>query len=226
MKRSAILLTMLGFVALLGLGGWVISGFMRLSHSILPGYAASPSRSMQPYEVVLKYDRRNDDIPLAPMSEWHLKIPRAFIWSELGGNGNIGGAGHQQYFVDMAATIGINGDFSPSVLSNQRENTTNGFYISLRNSIVGYTFSKTYQCIREDEIGEFSGMKKSKIQACDKNDGFEKRCVVYMHYKGWNVRINMPKSNYFGDYVKSCEAVAGFLSKYTVDVDDVRGLGD
>ena len=35
----------------------------------------------------------------------------------------------------------------------------------------------------------------------------------------------MPKSNYFGDYVKSCEAVAGFLSKYTVDVDDVRGLG-
>ncbi len=49
--------------------------------------------------------------------------------------------------------------------------------------------------------------------------------MVYMHYKGWSVKINMPKANYFGDYGKSCEAVAGFLSKYTIDVDDVRGLG-
>jgi hypothetical protein len=222
MKR---ILAVVGLIALLGLGGWMMSGIVRLSHSILPGSAASPSKSMQPYELVLKYDRRSDDIPSAPMSEWHLKIPRAFIWSELGGNGNIGGAGGRPYFVDIAATIDQDGNFSPSICSNVKDNSERGFYIFLNNSISGYKFSKTYKCIRNDEIDSFFNSKKLSFRSCDVNDKLEKRCMVYMHYKGWYIQVNMPKSNYFGDYVKSCEAVDGFLSKYTVDVDDVRGLG-
>lgn len=225
MKKSATFLaSLVGLAVLLGFGYWTTEGFSQLSRSILPGMPNSTSRSKEPYELAFKFYLSGAQGGNASLAEWHLKLPRAFVWNELGGNNSIGGGeDHHFHSADIAAVIDPNsGEFSPSVSSDAKDNSANGYFIFLRNGPVGRKLSETEQCIRNDEIDGFFGKDRLPSRVCSKDASIERRCLVYMHYDGWGVQVNMPKSSYFGDYQKACDAVSTFLKKYTSNVDDVR----
>jgi hypothetical protein len=225
MKKSATLLaSTLGLAVLLGLGYWLAGGVAQLSRSIFPGMPNSASGSMQPYELAFKFDVSEAQGGNASLVEWHLKLPRAFVWNELGGNNSVGGGDHHHFHsADIAAVINLNsGEFSPSVFSNAKDNSVNGYFVYLENGPVGRRLSKTEKCVRNDEIDEFFGHDKLPSRVCSKDASVERRCLVYMHYEGWGVQVNMPKSSYFSDYQKACDVVTTFLKKYTSSVDDVR----
>lgn len=229
MKKSATLLaSTLGLAVLLGLGYCVAGRFSQLSRSILPGMPTSASRSMEPYELAFKFDVSGAQGGNASLVEWHLKLPRAFVWNELGGNSSVGGgANHRYHSVDIAAVIDpSNGDFSPSIFSSTKDSSARGFFISLDNGPVRKKFSSTNQCLRNDDVDAFLGKQKSSIRVCNRDDSIERRCDVYMHFDGWGVQVKMPKSIYFSDYQKACDAVTTFLKKYTSSVDDVRYVVD
>jgi hypothetical protein len=133
-KSATLLASVTGLAVLLGAGYWATEGFAGLSRSILPGASNSTSRSMEPYELAFKFDASGAQGGSALPAEWRLKLPRAFVWSELGGNSSIGGgADDSLHSADIAAVIDpSSGEFSPSVFSSTKENSKNGFFFFYR----------------------------------------------------------------------------------------------
>ncbi|MER9227071.1 hypothetical protein NKI39_15805 [Mesorhizobium sp. M0664] len=182
MKKSATLLaSTIGLALLLGLGSWAAGGFSQLSRSIFPGMPNSASRSMEPCELAFKFDVSGAEGGNASLVEWHVKLPRAFVWNELGGNNSVGGGDDSQFHsADIAAVIDPNtGEFSPSVFSNTKDNSANGYFIYLENGPVGKRLSKTEHCVRNDEIDGFFGHDKLPSRVCSKDASVERRCLVY-----------------------------------------------
>ena len=174
-----------GALVLIGLGYWFATNFAQLSRSILPGMASSPSQSMEPYEVVLKFDisrsegNKDQQVNTSP-AEWRLKLPRAFIWSELGTNDSIGGGlNHRLHSLDIYAThASESGQFSPSVFFDAEKNRNDGLFFFLSNGAVGGKLAHTGQCVRDDEIDAFFRVPKLSSRNCkDSKCGAAVPCI-------------------------------------------------
>lgn len=218
----------LGLLALLGLG-YAVMASVRLWHSILPGSAASPSMSMEPYAFVFRFDASSSQedssstTQRAP-SEWRLSMPRAFVSSELGDDSSVGGGRqHQSHSVTISATLNpATGDFSPAILSTASERSAHGFFFFLGNGPVGEKLARSPHCIRQDEIDEFFGTSKLSVNFFKANSSFEQRCMAYMSDEGWCVRLEMPKKVYFDNYQCACYSASEMLKKYTTKADYVN----
>lgn len=191
-----------------------------------PRTAIGLSTSIEPYDLVFKVDTTaflNDDSKAGSIREWRLTIPRSFIWMEIGDNDDVGGRSEGFHSVSLYTTFHPEGrNFSAGVFSGNRKNEE-GFFINLDNGIGPKKFDATQQCVREHEYFEWLG-SRFKSREC-KADSIVVRCNAHMGYKGWSVKVGMPKKYYFGDYQTYCDAVRTFLDQNVTYVDDVRGLG-
>jgi len=218
-----------GALVLIGLGYWFATNFARVSRSILPGMAASPSQSMEPYELVFKLDTSpfgsedNGEASRPPVM-WRLTVPRAFLWSEIGSNEDVGGGvDHQLHTASLYAMFEPGaGTFSPAVFSDPSTADTDAFFFNPANA-GGGKLSRTDKCVRQDDLDAFIGKKAGRYDKCN-NDSPARRCGVSMNFKGWSVRILMPKKYYFGDYQKYCDAAHDFLDDHTIAAADIRDL--
>jgi hypothetical protein len=226
-RHKTYVATVLGALLLIGMAYWLSVEFTRLIGSILPGTAASPSRSMEPYELVFRFDASGfklggEDGDAAP-AEWRLTLPRAFLWSEIGDNADVGGGtDHKFHSASLYATFDPKaGTFSPAILADDKIRSTDGFLIRIYNRKAGPKLANTSACIRYDELDSFYGRSQSRSRRCDLKSN-DLRCEVSSQHKGWILDIGMPKKYYFGDYKKSCGDIDKLLSTSSTYIDDMR----
>ncbi|MGX5800446.1 hypothetical protein ACWGS9_04295 [Bradyrhizobium sp. Arg314] len=212
---------------LLGLAVWFVGGFARLSRSILPGVPTSASRSMELREFVFRYDAASQrDSQSGKIAEWKLAIPKAFLWAEVGSDSSIAGRPgenslHGAHLYALLDTV--EGKFSPATLADPAANRADRFFIELTNARTAKALSDSHRCLRNDEVDDLLNAGPAlRSPPCDP-DKRTVRCESRLSYKGWSIRLSVPKKYYAQQQEVYCEPVLKFLIEHTVAIDEIDG---
>jgi hypothetical protein len=220
-RRRIATIAAVAVIASIASAAWITGGVFDVYQAIFPGLSTEPSRSMEPYDLIFRFDTstpdtKRSDGPKASIAEWHLRLPRAYILSQINSNEAVGGGiEHKHHVASIYAILDPQRErFSPGVLGGRTTEVAQGFVIKPNN---GASPKISRQCLRDHDWHRVYGGELQPSRQCGEG---KIRCTVHSSYLGWRFRILMPKAYYFGDYQKSCDAVMRFFEEHTIEIDD------
>lgn len=217
-------------VAICALGGlsWFVSALFETFQHILPSGGSYNSTSLQPFELSMHTRAKGRElIPSdATPLEWKLVVPRAFVTyiiGDMGDSDHAGdGKGGNLFTAYLDAVISDNSlEISPAIFARPEDLFNRYVDIHLFNLPSDPLIMAHDSCITDDNyktVLESRGAKNVHDRRC--SDQF-KRCSIYTHADGWDVKITVSRQIY-ADPDRICNAVLTFLNKHTVHRDDIR----
>ncbi len=211
-----------GGIAVVGTSGFVGLLYLvqTLSNAIFPGNAGIVrSFSTAPYDIYLRTNIDMRDNERSPPVEWHLRVPRTAIYSEDGSNGTLGDY-HKNpspvYIVNITARYNDDRTAIDLRRSTDVVQPNKDFYIDVESMISGRLLygDKPDTCKTEQEALPIT------LPRCD-----TPFCGLYTSVQGWYVKVLAPAMIFHSDRAaiqSTCDQVRAFLSKYTINVDDIR----
>lgn len=191
----------------------------RLSMNMtMSGSNISPSKSMEPYKVSLRYQLPEPKVGESPsLLQWELDVPRAYLLDENGTNGSVyvpGRGADTQY----ALTLRIRADesltkFTPDTLSAEGRN-------GVRDTLL--IFSNFPSSLNDNHIveGDLCVRQADQLTGCTAQDY---RCPIDFQVDGWVVRAQVTKDLYLRP-LDTCSMGKRFLNQFTIKRDNARIL--
>ena len=205
---------------------WLWNAYWRTMASIMPGLNDSPSTSMEPHELTL-FTSYKGQKPLpkdAPPLEWRLRLPRAFLRSEIGEADDVYYTTFDccDHFIHLNALLEPDGvTLSPAILAPYDQRRKRGVAIALANIGQIAEITSGDNCVTGDDFKSFMEQRGNTIdwrRTCDPRD---QRCAIYTHLDGWYVVLAVARDLY-SEPRKLCEIARSFLVKHTVKRDIAR----
>ena len=215
---GAILLVIVAVVGVTAFG-------LKLTHAVFPGSVGMVrSTSLEGYDAYFRTDLGMVGDVMAHPAVWHLRVPRAFIWNELGENGVLNSAHdnpRKTYILGIDAILDQeNGHFNRLPIFDQPDRDKE-FLADLENSSatrinevrVGKDLCMTYNEFFHDEY-------------CRTPNVF---CMVKSSFRGWHVTLHVRPAVYHGSKAvleDVCTRMRKTLAEYTISVDDISKDSD
>lgn len=190
---------------------------------IVPSSSVVLSTSMEPYDIVLRLQPKDNDGRSQPW-EWHLRFPRAFVTSESGTNGVTYGRsrdGGDHYNVDVQALVSEDGKtFIPAGGQPIEKQKARSLVIHLRNGSALLPIQEYNLCVPQDLEGTILKSHGDSIWQDSPCYQQELRCRISMHLDGWSVDFAATKDLY-SNPDNACRLTRQLLDSYTVRRDEV-----
>lgn len=186
-------------------------------------YDVAPSTSMEPTDYVFKGGQKRREVKDIIYGKWHIRLPRAFVYSEIGHADAVAVIGNGEYYsIAVSAAMDIDtGDFSPHILVDRSEyDKKKKISLTLANKVMGQSSRVLPVCrtIRKEYSEGLSGKLRSpSICGLTQNP----RCRASGHWKGWSIRGALPPKVFTPENPKFdlyCEAIDRFLDDITVNI--------
>lgn len=209
---------------------WASAGIARLTASIF-GSPIMPSTSLAPYEILLRtaFGATSTPLPEGVSYEWKLVIPRAFLVSEIGINGETYRANNKKNnrWYDSSGTFRGDSFFAHLhlVLTSPRLEPKPAVFASaeeLRDSFIGITIAnnrlfpessfKNY-CVKDDDVDLYFKGQGSAISRKTCPSAMP-RCNINTIADGWTISISTSRLLY-NEPEKVCRLAHDFLNEYT-----------
>ena len=228
------------FAGLLLLLAFVVAGAILVSASIgsltrsMFGPVSTPSRSMEPYEIVLRTTfGGGKKLPAdAKPYEWRLILPRAFMNVEIGANGGVNRgnsdkgswwfeAKSEDFFVFLNTVVNLkSNEVNPEIFAEKKDVDTQGMTIELGNSGLFPDTIESDYCIRDDDYDP-SLIKSGYPTSWRRCDPSTPRCSINTSIDGWDIQLIVSREIY-NKPKEACAAAQRFLAAHTVQRDNVR----
>jgi hypothetical protein len=214
-------------VAVLVAAFWLFGAVSETFKHIMPGGSDMTSTSMEPYDIELVTAIKggkplsNNEKPFV----WQLRLPRAFVISEMGSNDQIykhledGGDHH---FVSFSADLSADGhDFVPTAIQPHNEPIRNSFVFQLRNDAPGPRSQNYPYCVpqhlQKELLGPLGYVGAHDNLCSDKS----LRCSIDIYSSGWDITFAVTHDLY-ADPENACRLATNFLEKYTIHRDEIK----
>ena len=236
-KVKASIAIALGVVLLWGGLYLVGQQFIRTMSAIIPGWNARPSKSMELTDYVFKgtkVGRNQDGTKRIEYGEWHIRLPRAFVFSERGSQNNVSkptrNKSNNQYFLNITALMDLEtGELTPDIFEEDwQKRHRNGVRISLTNGIITrYGFRRNIcDDLRKNHIkGRASRDSGRRDVRCGYRSNPHRKCNLAGGRKGWITRYSLPQKLFDPQHPKFelyCKAIDNFLDEITINATDMK----
>jgi hypothetical protein len=217
---TAVLVTMAA-----GAYRWVTSN-RELMWALTRGSVNKTSSSIAPYEVALRLARKGG-IPFedgVPAKEWILKIPRAYVTSEIGTNGFVFRSDKEErrYFVNLDLNVESDGKSFTPASGKPRDRVHNrSMLFNLRNDEANNLIAENDLCVpdsKEKDILGPLGYIGARNNPCSE---YAARCPIRMQLNGWSVQLAVSK-DFYSKPDEACATARAFLNQYTVKREELR----
>ena len=214
-------------VAVLVASFWLFGAVSSTFRHIMPGGGSMVSTSMEPYDIELVTAIKGgkplskDDKPFV----WQLRLPRAFIISEMGSNDYVYKNledGSDYHSVSFSADLSSDGqNFVPTITQSHSGVIRNSFVIHLTNDVTGPLSKNFPRCVPQHLQKELLG-PLGYVGAHD-NPCSEKslRCSIDIYSSGWDITFAVTHDLY-ADPENACRLATSFLEKYTIHRDEIK----
>jgi hypothetical protein len=179
------------------------------------------SKSMEPYDLTFrtKFDPTEATVTKGVVYEWRLRLPCAYVTSEIGSPQAVSGpsssADNATYAISISAEFDSDANqLTPAVLAQKNSNQLH-FGIDIENSRAPVVLKQGMDCLREVEFGPLVG--SSDGFKCLKTDV---RCRIYTHYHRWELLLFVPKdTTLYAEPARACSLATKFLDQHTLSVE-------
>lgn len=209
--------------------GWAIeSNFAHLTQSMF-GASGRASTSMEHYEIAFRNGYPSHKGTRTWYAEWILSLPRAYVSTEIGENGNVnaplsarsglvpawlGGTRLGDYMVGLNTVLDpASSELKPAIFASRQELDDEYVHIHLANGGSLPVDAHDY-CVRQHDMDGFLKQRGWKTDwfTCDDR---QRRCLVYMDVDHWFVTLIVSRKVY-EQPDRICSITRNFLNKFTV----------
>lgn len=201
------------------------------------GPPSMASTSTAPYEIVLRsfFKGGKRFSPASPPLEWRLTLPRAFVYVEIGRNGdayaasfnqpkrwyNFGINTNDEFFIHLHGVLEKSSDeIRPAIFAPKELLARDFIGMDLTNSSTFPQMLVADYCVRDDDYENIRDTYDLPLGRKPCSDA-SLRCQINTSLDGWDIRLTVARSIY-AQPQKACAAARKFLSSHTVRRDDVR----
>ncbi|MBY5766622.1 hypothetical protein HFO06_26560 [Rhizobium leguminosarum] len=209
--------------------GWAIEwNFAHLTRSMF-GLSGRASTSMEHYEIAFRNGYPSHKGAHTWYAEWILSVPRAYVSTEVGENGNVnapksaqsgqapawlGGPRFGDYFAGLHTVLDpASSELKPAIFASRQELDDEYVNIHLAN-IGSLPVDANNYCVRQHDMEAFLMQRGWKNGWSTCNDR-QRRCLVYMDVDHWFVRLIVSRKVY-EQPDRICSITRNFLNKFTV----------
>jgi hypothetical protein len=223
--KSALAILLAAIISAVGTV-WLWNAYWRTMASIMPGVGDTPSTSMEPYDLAL-FTRYKGSKPIAkdaPPLEWRLRMPRAFLRSEIGNADAVHMSSTDccDHFIHLETVLDPDGKtLSPAIVAPYELRRKRVIGMSLANIGTPAEIASGNNCVTGDEFKGFMEKRGSTIdwrRACDPSN---QRCEVFTHLDGWRVVLT-PARELYSEPQRICDVARSFLDEHTINRDGSR----